>query len=99
MEKFDAASLTSYYANSVDILMSVYDLVLTFGQMRSATPEKVVVEQQARVSMSPQHVKVLATILNNKLADYEALFGPIPEPPTEPQQLSGQPASSAPVSG
>ena len=83
MEKVDSPQLASYYANSTDILMSVYDLVLTFGQMRSATATKVVVEQQARISMSPQHMKVLTRLLNEKLSAYEATFGTIPEQPNE----------------
>ena len=84
MEKVESPELTTYYANSVDILMSVFDLVLTFGQMKAVTLEHVVVEQQARVIMSPPHIKVLARLLNDKIANYEAAFGTIPEQPNVP---------------
>ena len=95
IEKVELPTIATYYANSVDILMSVYDLVMTFGQMRSASPDKVVIDLHSRVIMSMPHVKVLAALLNEKLADYEARFGPIPSLPSEALPLS-EPSPAGP---
>jgi hypothetical protein len=83
MERVDAPDIRTYYANSVDILFSVYDFALTLGQMRSRSLDSVLVEQQARLIMSPQHMKVLAKLLADKVATYEATFGTIPVQPSD----------------
>ena len=78
LSKVESESFQTYYANSIDILMSVYDFIITIGQMRASGPDSVVIEQQARVIMSPQHVKILAKLLAQKVVQYEATFGVIP---------------------
>jgi hypothetical protein len=88
MNKVESPSLQTYYANSIDILMSVYDFVITIGQMRASSPDSVLIEQQARVIMSPQHMKTFARLLADKVVQYEANFGVIPEIPPEPPQPS-----------
>jgi len=86
--KVEAPTMQTYYCNSVDVLTSVYDFTLTIGQMRASSPEAIVIEQQARVIMSPQHMKVLAKLLTEKVAVYEESIAPIPVMPVLPPQLT-----------
>ena len=42
----------------------------------------------ARMILSPKHAKVLMTLLGQRIADYEARFGPI-APPSQPPPTTG----------
>jgi len=97
VKKEEAPNIPSYYANSVDILVSVYDFVLTLGQMHPTGPDSVVIEQQARVIMSPQHLKTLTKVLADRVAQYESAYGPIPAAPNEPEQPSSRSRSALPA--
>ncbi len=97
MEKIESPTLATFYTNSIDILLSVFDVVITLGQMKAATLEHVVVEQQARIYMSPQHLKVFAKLLTEKVRSYEDSFGTIPEQPTASQPPDEQFPDAAPV--
>lgn len=97
VEKVEAPGILSYYANSVDILMSVYDFVLTIGQMRASGDDTVVVEQQARIIMSPQHLKAFARLLVQKVEEYETEVGIIPEVPAVRQQHAAQSSDAVPA--
>ncbi len=98
VSKVESQSMETYYTNSTDILMSVFDFVLTIGQMRASGPDSVVIEQQARVIMSPQHVKAFAKLLAEKVIQYEVTFGVIPEQPTALAPPSEQSPDAAPES-
>ena len=67
-----------YYSNSIEIGLSVYDIMLVLGRTIRSDNEKIVINQVARVMMSPQHARVLAKLLDEKLEQYESMFGPIP---------------------
>lgn len=69
------------YTNSVQMKMSVYDLALELGIVAAADPQRTRVRPVARVVMSPQHAKALASILNAHIQAYERLFGPITDSP------------------
>lgn len=75
IERIYPESYATVYANSVDLKVSVYDFVLDFGMVTEATDEKLTVQQSIRVVMSPQHVKVFAPLLLEKLRQYEARWG------------------------
>ena len=47
------------YANSVQIRMSVWDFLLTFGRLQQQTPEVVEVTQFQNIYLSPQQAKAL----------------------------------------
>jgi len=65
------------YANSVNMTMSVYDIVLQFGQM---TDPKDGPKINAMVRMSPQHAKVFGMLLLKHLKKYEKDIGKITIP-------------------
>lgn len=67
-----------YYTNSVNILIGPYDVSLTLYQLREASSERVIFDSLARVVMSPQHAKVLAELLSEKVAQYERTYGSLP---------------------
>jgi flagellar protein FlaG len=69
------------YANSVDILISVYDFQLLLGQIEEATEERLTIRAVAKVAMSPQHAKALANVLAENVSKYEEMFGPLPSAP------------------
>lgn len=68
--------IPTYYVNSVNLLVGTYDLTLTLRQVQDVTDEGVVsYSTLARVVMSPQHAKVLADLLSDRVAQYERTFG------------------------
>lgn len=69
------------YTNSVQLKMSVFDMVLDLGVVASTDPERTVVKPVARVAMSPQHAKALAAVLDAHVKAYETAFGPLPDAP------------------
>ena len=78
-----------HYANSVDILVSVYDFQLILGLIEEASSERLVAKVVARIMVSPQHAKALAGVLATNVKKYEEMFGQIPgapsvEPSSEP---------------
>jgi len=81
IEKLESPEMPTYYANSVDILTSAYDFIMTIGQMLPSGEDKVLVQQQARIIMSPQHLKAFAGLLAQKVREYEAEVGLIPDVP------------------
>ncbi len=81
-----------FYANSVEIAMSGYDVTLRLvrngarsasgGKAGFATSEAVMAEEDAMsVCMSPSHAKALLPGLMDVVLRYEELFGKIPLPP------------------
>ncbi|MFK4980035.1 DUF3467 domain-containing protein, partial [Klebsiella pneumoniae] len=60
--------------------MSIFDFSFIFGEISGAEGETVVVDQKVRITMSPQHAKVLAMVLIQNLKNYEETIVPIPLP-------------------
>ena len=75
----DTPDMKGYYANNVGFRVSPWDFTMIFGQIREATKERLVIENQAEIVMSPQHIKVFARVLRSNIEKYEARFGAIPE--------------------
>jgi len=73
------------YANSVQIRMSVWDFLLTFGRLQQQTPELVEVNQFQNIYLSPQQAKALHGILQHHIVEYERAFGEIK---LDPQQFN-----------
>lgn len=75
------------YANSVQLRMSLWDFLLTFGLMRQTGPESVVIQNFQGIYLSPQQAKALLNVLLTNIQQYEAAFGEIRLEP----QASGTP--------
>ena len=65
------------YSNSVQIRVSVWDFLLTFGRLQQQTPEMVEVTNFQNIYLSPQQAKALVMILQQNLESYEKAFGEI----------------------
>lgn len=77
-EKFDV------YANGMNITFGPFDFVISFTKSTSSGNEDL-----GEITMSPEHLKVFATILEENVKNYENLFGEIPDVhPTVLKQLS-----------
>ena len=75
------AALPRFYCNFVKITHSVYDFQIVLGtQSAEVTSDEMttLVEPKVLVHMSPQHVRVVAEMLQEQLRKYESVFGAIP---------------------
>ena len=61
------------YANNVAIRATNWDLLLDFGKIVSASADKLVVESELGVYLSPQQAKALVESLSTVIAQYEKL--------------------------
>jgi hypothetical protein len=66
-----------YYANTVKMAFSIYDVLFEFG--KKSLPEDDP-ERSVLVRMSPQHAKVFALLLRKHLEIYEKDIGEIKIP-------------------
>jgi Protein of unknown function (DUF3467) len=75
------------YSNGANVAMSQWDLTIEF-QQRYPMPGKPVSDSDwgtlsvGRITMSPTHAKVLAKLLSNAIANWEANFGDLPSDET-----------------
>ena len=74
------------YSNSVQIHVSVWDFLLTFGRLQQQTPELVEVSNFQNIYISPQQAKALLMILQQNVENYEKAFGEIK---LDPQMVPG----------
>lgn len=70
----------SVYANNTAFQSSAFDFGMIFGEIQEADNEKVTVEQQVRVIMSPLHAKIFAGVMLQNIKNYEERFGEIKIP-------------------
>lgn len=73
------------YANNASFRVSYWDLTLDFGIVENLVEGELLVRNQVRVVMSPQHARVLSQLLATHIAAYERQFGPLPIPPDAEQ--------------
>jgi hypothetical protein len=78
------------YANSVQIRVSVWDFLLTFGTMTQPAANLVEVHNFQGVYLSPQQAKALWNVLGQNVAQYEKAFGEIKLDPRSPTPLAIQ---------
>lgn len=78
------------YANSVQIRMSVWDFLLSFGTMTQTNPEAVQIQNFQGVYLSPQQAKALWNVLGQNVVHYESTFGEIKLDPKVAGQFSIQ---------
>ncbi|HHW07478.1 MAG TPA: DUF3467 domain-containing protein [Clostridia bacterium] len=74
----DERSCFSVYCNSLSVGFSLYDFEIILREKFNNNEKQLGI-----IKMSPQHAKVFAQILNDNIAVYENIFGPIPEPKEE----------------
>ncbi len=65
------------YANSVQVRVSVWDFLLTFGLAQQQAPDEVSIRNLQGIYLSPQQAKALWNILGQNIAQYEQAFGAI----------------------
>jgi hypothetical protein len=65
------------YANSVQVRVSIWDFLLTFGRLQAQSSTEVEVHNFQGIYLSPQQAKALLQILEQNLAQYEKTFGQI----------------------
>jgi hypothetical protein len=65
------------YANSVQVRVSVWDFLLTFGRVQAQSTQEVEVQNFQGIYLSPQQAKALVSILEQNLVQYEKTFGEI----------------------
>jgi hypothetical protein len=70
------------YANFVSIAHNFSEVLLDFGRTMPGRQDIPVV---ARIVMTPFHAKQLLRAINHNLQLYEKTFGPISEPPSQPE--------------
>lgn len=64
------------YTNAVTIGSSYFDFQLNFGkQIIDGSKRSVTVKDVSRIIMSPQHAKILVTLLKKQVDEYENKFG------------------------
>ena len=69
------------YVNNVSFHATAFDVHLTFGELYRDASGKEVLEQRVIIGFSPQTAKVLAALMNNGVANYEAQIGEVKLPP------------------
>ncbi len=81
VEMRQSATPSVIYSNSAAVALGFFDVRIFFGETVESTPEKLVVESSVTVIMSPEHAKILSTVLANNVEQYENHFGKIRELP------------------
>jgi hypothetical protein len=76
-------AVPALYANSIRIMVSLFDFTLIVGQAAIGSNGQAEMREAARINLSPQHAKALAGVLANRVNDYEAQFGVISLGPSE----------------
>jgi hypothetical protein len=75
----------AFYANSVQVLVSLFDFTLIIGQAGFGPDGEPEMREVAKLNLSPQHAKALTVMLANRVAVYESQFGTIAvDLPNEP---------------
>jgi Protein of unknown function (DUF3467) len=73
-------NISSVYANSARLNISLWDFKFSFGEVEEITPDVMRVSEKVRVLMSPQHAKVFLQVFQQNLKRYEDKFGEIKVP-------------------
>jgi hypothetical protein len=75
----------AFYANSVQVLVSLFDVTLIIEQLGLGAEGEPEMREVAKLNLSPQHAKALTGVLAQRVAAYESQFGVISlETPNEP---------------
>ena len=74
-----APDFKDFYSNFVRVGMTPFDLSMTFGQIKTTSPQNSLPEAKthATVIMSPYHFKAYVMSVNHLLAEWERQFGSV----------------------
>ena len=72
------------YANSVQIRVSVWDFLLSFGTMTQPAQNLMQIQNFQIIYLSPQQAKALWNVLGQNVVQYESTFGEIKLDPRAP---------------
>jgi len=84
LESRQSETFVSLYSNHVAVRTTPWDLQLTFGEIKSVEEQRLEVEYQLAVNLSPQTAKSLLNVLSSQIDAYERQFGEIPYTPVQP---------------
>jgi hypothetical protein len=71
-------AIPKFYVNNTNASFSNFDLRLTLGQIADVSDDKILVDPQVVVFMSPEHAKAVVAILSRQIETYEKNNGVIP---------------------
>ena len=76
----DSSCIETAFANVFEMLCSPGEIVLLFGNIQAVDAERgdfLSANLATRIILSPHTAKRLATLLDDKIHDYESVFGPL----------------------
>jgi len=76
-----ASNYIEIYSNHAEFRITLVDFKIAFSTIVEGTPEKLEVESQVGVIMSPQQTKEFLRVLNENFEKYEKQYGPVSTPP------------------
>ena len=79
------------YTNIVEVESNLFDFILHFGNRDREQAQKGDFDSLVTVFMSPQHAKLLASILQNHVQMYEKNFGALPAIELHAQKVINNP--------
>lgn len=65
------------YCNSVQIRVSLWDFLISFGMVNQTAADHVSIQNFQGIYVSPQQAKALLNILQQNITQYEQAFGEI----------------------
>jgi Protein of unknown function (DUF3467) len=65
------------YANSVQIRVSLWDFLLSFGVAHQTAPDNVAIHNFQGIYLSPPQAKAFLSVLQQNVTQYETAFGEI----------------------
>ena len=82
--EWDSSQMKNSYANVCNVSSTREEVVLLFGinQSFSATQDKVTIQLNNRIILSPFAAKRMQELLGKALTEYEAAFGSLADPKT-----------------
>jgi hypothetical protein len=78
------------YTNFVQAAFTPYDVSLVLGESEINDSGQLIVEQSARVVMSPAEAQAVVGILANAIMAYEQTWGKIVSPKMQEQKTEGE---------
>jgi hypothetical protein len=73
----NAADFRELYVNHIQLAMTPFDLLITFGHIYEGTEAQPAVKNDVAIRVSPQTFKTLSVNLAGAIAAWESQFGPI----------------------
>lgn len=82
IEAIPTSHYIKFYSNNAQVQGSIWDVKISFNEVVRIEPleegrTKLIAEQHATVTMSPQHAKALLKALDRNIKAYESKFGEI----------------------